>query len=61
MICAICLARPEECFEKNPILLKIIISIISDADWKIRIQGAIFFNRYLPQAFNKSPEHPLNE
>lgn len=43
----------EKCFEFNPLLLKIIISIINDGDWKIRITGAIFFKEYLPAIHEK--------
>jgi len=56
MLTAICKAQPEKCFEHNTELLMIIESqICNHFDWQIRIEGARFFNAYIPLCKEKFP------
>jgi len=54
LINSIVLAHKEEALDWEPMLLKIILNMIMDNDWKIRMDSATFFRDYLPQVLKVS-------
>jgi hypothetical protein len=48
MIIAIAMKHQEEGFENILTLFKIMLSMICDTNWKIRLNGVSFLKRYLP-------------
>jgi len=42
MFCAIADAKGEEAFKNEPNILRLVLGMCSDTNWKLRKQGALF-------------------
>lgn len=47
MFCSLADAKGEEGFKQEPNIIRLVLSMCSDTNWKIRRQGALFLFNYL--------------